>query len=127
MKKSFIGTWVKDGKVIKVNLFMLIFTEDDNHIVYCPALNLTGYGKTEAHAKESFEVVLDEYLKYTTNKNTLVDDLRKHGWTIKKNLRKPAIPPDFSELLMRDAEVKNVFDNYPFKKEYKQVEIPAFA
>lgn len=127
MGKSFTGTWVKDGKVIKVNLFMLLFTEDETHIAYCPALSLSGYGKTEAQAKESFEVVLDEYLRYTTNKNTLADDLVKYGWTIKKSLRKTATPPDFSDLLMRDAEVRNVFDNYAFKKEYKQVEIPAFA
>jgi len=127
MKNKVSGTWSDGKKFIDVNLQVLIFTEDKNQIVYCPALNLTGYGETESKAEESFKVVLTEYLTYTTNKKTLAEDLKNMGWTIKKNLKKPATPPAMSDLLQHNEDFKNIFDNYDYKKVNTSVSMPAFA
>ena len=55
-----------DGKhKIVTHLFLLEFKEGDNFIIYSPALDLSGYGKSEAEAKKSFNVALEEFSKYT--------------------------------------------------------------
>lgn len=114
-------------RMIDVNLSIIIFKEDDTHLVYCPALNLTGYGDSEDQAMKSFEVVLSEYFNYTINKQTLEADLQKMGWNIRKSLRKPATPPDMTYLLKHNEVFRNVFNNYAYRKEDTQVAIPAFA
>ena len=127
MGNKVFGTWTDGTKMIDVNLQIIIFTEDDTHIIFCPALNLTGYGETEAEAMESFKTVLNEYFTYTNNKKTLVKDLRMMGWEIKKNLKKPATPPAMSQLLNTNDDFKNIFDNYDYKKMNTSVSMPALA
>jgi hypothetical protein len=62
---------------------MYIFKEGDSFIVYCPALDLSSYGDTENEAKAAFKKVFEETVKYMLNKNTLKEDLIKHGWEVK--------------------------------------------
>ena len=56
---------------IKFNLPIIKFQEEKVYFFYTPALDLTGYGKTEKEAKASFEETLSQFLDYTTNKKTL--------------------------------------------------------
>ena len=112
---------------VNVEVPLLSFIEDKSHIIYCPALDLSGYGKTETEAKKSFEIHLHEYLQYTTNKNTLWIDLKKLGWTIKKNLKKPAVPPAMSHLLETNEEFNRIFNNYSYKKFDTGISLPAYA
>lgn len=86
---------------ITVNVPVLLFKEGNAHIIYCPALDLSGSGNTESEAKESFVIVVTEFLNYTTHKGTLWTDLKNLGWTIQKNKKKPATPPPMSKLLGR--------------------------
>src|SRR5438876_10654668 len=101
-----------------VNLLvpLISFIDDNTHIIYCPALDLNGYGNDETEARQSFDTVLEEYLNYTINKKTLWADLRKLGWTIRKSKQKPATPPSMSELLEKNEEFSRIFNHYPFKK-----------
>jgi hypothetical protein len=39
---------------INVKVAVISFKEDNTHIIYCPALDLSGSGNTESEAKESF-------------------------------------------------------------------------
>jgi len=65
----------------KMQLSLVSFADDDSiHFVYCPALDITGYGHTDSEAKESFEKTLELYLNYTINKGTFAADLKEHGW-----------------------------------------------
>lgn len=112
---------------ITVKVPVLLFKEDNAHIVFCPALDLSGSGNTEAQAKESFGIAVSEYLNYTTHKGTLWADLKKLGWDIKKNKKKPATPPTMSELLESNDEFSRIFDNYPYKKFDTGVSLPAYA
>ena len=83
-KQTVSGQWISGKDRIKCKLPLIIFKEENNIITYCPALDLSGYGSTEEEAKKSFEITLSEYFRYTVHKRTLVEDLRKHGWIIRK-------------------------------------------
>ena len=74
------GQWAIGKNMIKCVLPLISFIEDDCYITYCPALDLSGYGENQTEVDQSFEVVLSEYFKYTVNKKTLAEDLRKMGW-----------------------------------------------
>ena len=67
----------------KMQLSLVAFEDDGVCYVYCPALDLTGYGQNESEAKNSFEQTLQLYMNYTINKNTFFDDLKAHDWKIK--------------------------------------------
>lgn len=121
------GGWADGKNKIKCKLPLIIFEEDNNIITFCPALDLSGYGATEEEAKRSFEITLSEYFNYTVHKKTLVDDLKKHGWTIKKNLRKPAIPPTMQDLLQNNHDFNRIFNNFNFKKKDATIDIPALV
>jgi len=112
---------------INVKVAVISFKEDNTHIIYCPALDLSGSGNTESEAKESFAITVSEYFNYTTHKRTLWTDLKKLGWTIKKNKKKPATPPPMSELLESNEEFNRIFDNFPYKKFDTGVSLPAYA
>lgn len=66
----------------KVKLTVIEFKEDDNTIMFAPALDICGYGKNTAEAKQSFGIVLEEFINHTSNKNTLNTVLNKLGWGI---------------------------------------------
>ncbi|MBS1622138.1 MAG: hypothetical protein JST10_13150 [Bacteroidetes bacterium] len=116
-----------DKGSINVKVSVLSFKENDAHIIFCPALDLSGSGNTEAEAKESFAITVREYLNYTIHKKTLWLDLKKLGWTIQKNKMKPAIPPPMSELLEANDEFSRIFDNYSYKKFDTGVNLPVCA
>ena len=100
-------------KSMKLNL--IVFKDDNVYNIYCPALNLVGCGYTENQASESFNIVLEEYIRYTTENQTLIADLESLGWTIKQNGKK-LIPPKISELLQKNSELDNIFNKYDFNK-----------
>lgn len=60
---------------VTVNVPVLSFKEDNANIIYCPALDLSGSGNTESEAKESFEIVVTESLKYSVRKNLRIANL----------------------------------------------------
>ncbi|MGB8492005.1 MAG: hypothetical protein WCE64_13195 [Bacteroidales bacterium] len=118
------GQWADGKNRIKCQLPLIIFKEDNNIITYCPALDLSGYGADEIESNKSFEEVLSEYFTYTVNKKTLASDLKNLGWTIRKNLKKPAIPPSMEKLLMTNADFSRIFNNHDFRKTHKTFDIP---
>lgn len=71
----------KDGN-IKVTLDVYLFMDGDTYIAYSPALDLSGYGMSESEAKDSFSIVMEEYINYGLSHRTLVKDLRAHRWNV---------------------------------------------
>ena len=126
-KAQFKGKYVHNKGTYVMDLPIIIFKDGNNEIVYCPALDLSGYGKNEDDAKESFKVCLGEFFKYTTNKNTLRKELCRLGWVIKNSKNKPMLPPSMSQLLEENDNFSNIFNNYPFRKIDEQIEIPALS
>jgi len=121
------GKYVTGRKKIECNLPVILFQEENNFITYCPALDLSGYGATEAESNKSFEIVLGEYFRYTVNKNSLAEDLKKMGWIIRKNLKRNPIPPSMSKLLETNEDFTRIFNNHEFKKTNRTIDIPALA
>lgn len=115
----------KKGK-IETNLSLLSFKEDKTHIVYSPALDLSGYGYSETEAKKSFMEALGEFFRYSTNKETLVKELKRLGWKITGTVKKPKIssPPDLSYLISSNEELEKLLTEKEFTKFNKKVSIP---
>ncbi len=118
------GKFPAHGVQVKLSLFT--FIEDNVHVVYSPALDLYGYGNDEHEARHSFELSLGEYVKYTSNKKTIEQDLKKYGWKIDKR-HKTLSSPDVSTLLQTNESFREMVNNRPFKKYDLNVQIPAFA
>ena len=108
---------------LSMKLNLISFRDDEAHYSYCPALDLLGYGETENEAQESFHVVLKEYIRYTTENQTLIEDLKSHGWRIANNDKK-FVPPEISECLNENSEFNKIFNNYDFIKRSIPVEMP---
>jgi hypothetical protein len=124
-KAIFKGSWRSSSDLVKVRLPVIMFTEDETQIFYCPAVEVSGYGKTEQEARESFEISLDQFLEYTIYKNTLSDELKKLGWKI-RGKHKPAFPPSMQQLLENNDNFNRIFNNHSFKKVDEQFEIPVY-
>ena len=101
--------------VKSMNLSLVEYKDDEAYYSYCPALDLIGYGDNEEEAKKSFQLVLEEYIRYTTENQTLIADLKEHGWKITDNGEK-LTPPNLSELLQSNNELNDIFNKYDFNK-----------
>lgn len=124
-KVHFKGQWADVKKTyIDCNLPLIIFEEEGNTIIFCPSLDLSGYGSDEEEAKRSWESALDIYFEYTMAKGSLAKDLTKLGWQIKKSLKKKVEPPSMSYLLDNNDEFREIFDNHPYRKLHTTVGIP---
>ena len=113
-------------KSIKVDLQVLFFEEDNIHYAFMPSFDLTGYGNTEEEAKESLTVVLDEFLRYTLNKNTLFIEMQRLGWKIKSK-KKPMYAPQMSDLINTNDQLKDIVNSKQYTISNYQVNVPAFA
>ncbi|MDF2455559.1 MAG: hypothetical protein K0R51_1552 [Cytophagaceae bacterium] len=105
-------------------LDLYIFKEGGYNIVYCPALDLSGYGKTEKDAKESFDTVFAEFIRYTTNKGTLLIELKKLGWKVKDSKQKIFNAPSFEELYNKKGELYDIVSSKNYKKVDREVAMP---
>ena len=81
---KFSDTIITNKVNVKVNTSVIIFEEDGAQIVYCPALDVSGYGNDEAEAYESFKIVLHEFIHYSINKGTFYEELKRMGWQATK-------------------------------------------
>ena len=90
---NYNAAFTNQHAVITTDLSLVSFVEDNVFFVYCPALDLTGYGHNEDEAQKSFSQTLKMYFEDTTDKNTLFQDLERHGWEIKKQNKLKS--PDF--------------------------------
>ncbi len=105
---------------LSVTLDVYVFMDGDSYIAYSPALDLSGYGDSEDAAKESFSIVMDEYIAYGVSRRTLVKDLRAHGWRVKSLKQRKMSAPSFDTLLRSNNTFKDILEN----KEYRKVAEP---
>lgn len=128
MKKEGIykGNWQSGKHAINMSLPIILFEEEDTKIMYCPALEVYGYGDNQKEAEESFEISLSEYFGYTLNKKTFFEEMKRLGWQVKSKHKK-ITPPQMTDLLKNNENFNNIFNNYNFTKIDKNLSIPAFA
>ena len=118
---------VTGGKYL-VDILVVEFQEDNNYIHYSPHLEVYGYGLTEEEAKQSFDHSLEEFLSYTHNKRTLVKELERMGWVLKKGTPKQPkkiSPPSLPELIRTNKTVEDLFSKKELKTSHNQVALQA--
>ncbi|MFA4853720.1 MAG: hypothetical protein WC599_14485 [Bacteroidales bacterium] len=121
---EFRGDYKSERDNLNMNLPVILFEEDGSQIVYCPALDIAGYGNNLDEAKESFKISLGEFFKYTLNKNTFKSELSRMGWTLRKSKYKPMHPPEMSKLLNTNENFNRIFNNFPFQKIDQNISFP---
>lgn len=63
----------------------VIFLKEDKYIVaYCPALEISAYGKSQSEAKAAFEVEIKIFIDETSKNGNLEKYLLKQGWTLQQ-------------------------------------------
>jgi len=102
--------FIKGNEQLDIKLDLLLFEEDGVNFVYSPALDLTGYGHGEENAKKSFEIVLEEFVRYTDRKKTIYSELERLGWTVNR-LKKRVTAPVEDTLVERNSTYRELKDN----------------
>ena len=96
--------------------------------MYSPQLDIYGDGQSESQARDSFALTFKETMSYMVNKNTLAEELRSLGWTVKKNKKGILyISPLFSHLIEESEEVRNIVNTKVYTKYNHAVQLPAVA
>lgn len=119
------GHYRNGRNAIDVKLSLIEFEEDGLHFVYSPALDLTGYGKTELEAQDSYGQAMEEFLRYTTTKKTILKELGRLGWKISK--KKMVAAPSLTELIQSRDYLVEIFTEKQYRKKDQTVSIPAFV
>ena len=114
-------------KSIILQLSVYQFKEDESYITYCPSLDLSSYGTTENHAQKSFEEILEITLKYMIDKNTLIEDFKKHGWQIKSLKQNKIKSPSVKQMISNNKVLRDILDNKEYRKYNQQLELPEFS
>lgn len=124
----FAGKFTNEKFIVKVNLDIISFDEEGTRICYSPALDLSGYGLNEEEAKKSYEVSLKEFLRYTTNKNTLITELKKLGWEVKGRKNSRTFKPPYLDQLFKNREyLSDIVRNKNFSRTTRDIALPAMA
>lgn len=102
----------KKDSIVLVTVNLVQFKDTGNYVIYAPALEIYGYGKTVQEAKDSFVTCLEEFVDYTISKGTVTSELKRLGWKIKgrKNNR-TFKTPDFSELLTKNERLIDIIND----------------
>jgi hypothetical protein len=69
---------------IKLQLDVLFIQEDKYIVAYCPALEISGYGKSQSEAKAAFEIEIKIFIDETSKNGNLEKYLLKQGWTLQQ-------------------------------------------
>lgn len=83
-EKELVNSISFNKKGVKLNISVISFVEEKTHIVFCPALDMSGYGTTEDEAFESLKVSIKEYLDYTLKKSLLSKTLQSWDGFLKR-------------------------------------------
>ena len=124
----FEGGYENQAGSVKVMLLLFHF-EDENkvHFIYSPHLDLTGYGKNKEEAKNSFQIVFEDFVDYTLKKKTLNKVLTGLGWELKGSAQKSKkiLAPSITSIIKDNKYVSEIFDRYPVNTYHQQVGLPS--
>ncbi|MGG5487086.1 hypothetical protein [Gaetbulibacter sp. PBL-D1] len=123
MDKKRANAKYSDGRQnIEFSVSIFLWEENSIFYVYSPALDLTGYGLTKDEARESFETVLEEFIKYTHNKKTIFKELENLGWAVNKR-RKRVVSPDFEDLLSENEHFRHLYKSKDLVRDSSNVNL----
>jgi len=123
---GFAGRFPAPKGKMEVKLSLLKFKEEGLVFIYSPSLDLTGYGKDSRAAKRSFELTLEEFVNYTTNKGTLKKELMRLGWKVGGGKKSPKFQqPYLDELFQVRPYLGEIFREKEFQRFDEEVLFPA--
>jgi predicted RNase H-like HicB family nuclease len=101
---------VEHSNKIEIRVAVFLRKEGSCFVAYCPALDLSSYGKTGSEAKKAFEGALKIFLEETKIKGTLEKVLLNLGWSLRKLPNICYEPPRIREenLLESVRTIRNV-------------------
>jgi len=85
---------------VGIKIPVQIIKEDDQVVIYTPALDISTCGKSLEESKKSFDELVEIFLEETIKMGTLEEVLKEQGWQcIRKQWRPPVIvDPAFREI-----------------------------
>ena len=103
----------QQGRLTQAEVEVLLVLDDDTsqYVAYCPALELSSYGDTEAEAEAeaAFEEALQFFIQDTAERGTLDQLLLALGWRLVKKPTAVYEPPRLSlEVLNRPARSRRI-------------------
>ena len=125
MPQKEVRTHYQDGRhKVDVKVTIIEFEEDGVHFIYSPMLDLTGYGKTIEEARASYEEACTEFIRYTANKGTVVEELKRLGWNVSNKNKIKA--PQLTDLIQNREYLEDIFNTRGnFIKRDETLAIPA--
>ncbi|MBP3227372.1 MAG: hypothetical protein J6M53_01160 [Bacteroidaceae bacterium] len=109
-------TIISTGGRLSLNVSVYLIKESPGTFVaYCPSLDLTGAGGTEADARRSFGIVADEYVSYCVSNGTLAADLEAHGWRLRQDAGE-AEEPAFDKMYRTSVALRDIVSRPSYKK-----------
>jgi predicted RNase H-like HicB family nuclease len=87
-----------------------LIKEGDYIVSYCPALELSSFGKDEEDAKEGFEEALNIFIDELHKRGTLEKVLLNLGWGLRKLPVASFIPPEEKYLKAYPLSVNKRFN-----------------
>lgn len=95
---------------VEAQLDVFIYDNDGFKVAYAPALDLMGYGKTVEEAKDSFEIVMEDFFEFGFKRGTLDEYLTKHGWTL--DLQQDSfISPSAWIILQNNKQLQEIYSS----------------
>lgn len=109
----------KDGKI---EAGLNLFRYDDNgcRVVYSPALEIMGYGRTDEEADADFDFCVREFFHSTTNNGTFEREMSRLGW-IRKKTDETLTSPSLLDILPRNEVFRDIFNNFDFRKDNRSL------
>jgi hypothetical protein len=106
-----------------VGLALVEFQEENVTIIYSPALDLSGYGYNREEARASFTEALNEFFRYTNNKNALDKVLKDLGWGVIGSKKRPKFtPPKDSDMVSLNPLYSDIVNTKNFSVSRENVE-----
>ena len=97
---------------LEAELTVLTFKDEDGfYIAYCPSLGLSDYGDSEEKAKANLAEALKLYFETTIEWDTLIKDLKAHGWDVRSKKMKKISAPTLEQLQVSDPTYKSLIDS----------------
>jgi hypothetical protein len=109
---KFSAGFAKGATEYHVVVNIVQFKDSGSYVLFAPAMEVYGYGRTVGEARSSFEISMKEFLSYSDNKGTLLKELTRLGWEVKggKKNRKFKVP-EFSDLLRTNDRLMEILNN----------------
>ncbi|MBQ7634677.1 MAG: type II toxin-antitoxin system HicB family antitoxin [Bacteroidaceae bacterium] len=106
-----------NGAEYHFQLPFYVFPEDNAYVAYCPSLDIATSGKDYADAVKNFFECFQLHIEWCVENGTLLDDLKDHGWKVRKH---SAEPPAF-RTLSRKPEYASLIGG---DKSYQRIVMP---